>query len=49
MSTLTTGLPTRLLVLALIIAMASPLAACGRKGSPERPDDSEYPRNYPTQ
>ncbi len=36
-----------LLVLALIIAIASPLAACGRKGSPDRPDDSEYPRSYP--
>ncbi|NQU59361.1 MAG: lipoprotein [Rhodospirillales bacterium] len=37
----------RLIVLALIIAIALPLAACGRKGSPVRSDDSEYPRSYP--
>jgi predicted small lipoprotein YifL len=37
----------RLLVLALIIAIASPLAACGRKGAPDRPDNSKYPRSYP--
>lgn len=37
----------RLMLLALIIAIASPLAACGRKGSPEYPEDSEYPRSYP--
>jgi hypothetical protein len=44
-----TGLIARLVILALIIALASPLAACGRKNAPERPEDSEYPRNYPSQ
>jgi predicted small lipoprotein YifL len=38
-----------LMVLALILAIASPLAACGRKGSPDYPEDSKYPRNYPSQ
>ncbi len=44
-----TGLFVRLIVLALVIALASPLAACGRKSSPERPEDSDYPRNYPSE
>jgi len=43
----TTKLLTRLMVLALILAIASPLAACGRKGAPERPEGSKYPRSYP--
>lgn len=42
-------LSRRLVILALLIAIASPLAACGRKGSPERPEDSQYPRSYPSQ
>ena len=33
----------------LPISIASPLAACGRKSAPERPEDSEYPRRYPSQ
>ncbi|MBL6933288.1 MAG: hypothetical protein ISR45_10090 [Rhodospirillales bacterium] len=37
----------RLIVLALVIAIASPIAACGRKGSPDYPKDSKYPRSYP--
>ncbi|WP_096702638.1 lipoprotein [Magnetospirillum sp. 15-1] len=32
-----------ILVLALVIGVA----ACGRKGMPERPDDAVYPRDYP--
>ncbi len=36
-----------LLLLALVLILASPLAACGRKGALERPQDSEYPRQYP--
>ena len=39
----------RLLMLALIVAIASPLAACGRKSAPEHLEDSEYPRRYPSQ
>ncbi len=39
----------RLLVLALLIAIDSHLAACRRKGSPDRPEDSEYPHSYPSQ
>ena len=29
------------------LAMALPLSACGKKGSPHHPADSEYPRKYP--
>ena len=36
----------RLLVLALIIGITSPLVACGRKGSPAHPGDSEYLQSY---
>lgn len=39
----------RLVALAMIIAMAVPLAACGRKASPERPGDAGYPHNYPSE
>ncbi len=39
----------RLIMLALIIAIASPLAACGRKASPKHPEGSEYPGVYPNQ
>ncbi len=39
----------RLLALTLIVALASPLAACGRKGSPERTDETQYPRSYPAE
>lgn len=38
----------RLTVLALIALMfVAPLAACGKKGSPERPPGSDFPRMYP--
>ena len=39
-------IPRRLL---LALAFAVPLAACGRKGDPEPPDnaDPRYPRQYP--
>jgi len=43
-----TKLLQRALMLALVVAIALSSAACGRKGSPERPDDSEYPRSYPS-
>lgn len=37
------------LVLILAVALALPLAACGRKGPPEAPEGSDprYPRSYP--
>ncbi len=39
----------RFFVLLLVLAMASPLLACGRKSSPQPPPDNTYPRQYPTQ
>ena len=39
----------KLLVLVLVLAMAAPLGACGRKSSPQHPPDSEYPRQYPVE
>ncbi len=39
----------RWLVLMLALVMISPLAACGRKGPPELPKDSKYPRDYPSE
>ncbi len=38
----------RLILIVLVLAMAAPLGACGRKSSPALPPDSEYPRKYPT-
>jgi predicted small lipoprotein YifL len=37
------------LLLILALALALPLAACGRKGPPDPPDgvDPKYPRGYP--
>ncbi|MBL8806450.1 MAG: hypothetical protein JNN22_06360 [Rhodospirillales bacterium] len=36
-------------VLSVALALALPLAACGRKGPPEAPEgaDPKYPRTYP--
>jgi predicted small lipoprotein YifL len=39
----------RLLILALIVALTAPLAACGRKGAPVPLEGSEYPRKYPAE
>jgi predicted small lipoprotein YifL len=41
--------PRTPLVVVLALALALPLAACGRKGPPEPPDnaDPRYPRSYP--
>lgn len=44
-------MPMRKLILfALVAALAAPLAACGRKGPPEAPTgaDPSYPRAYPS-
>jgi len=40
---------TKIIVIVLALAVISPLAACGRKGPPESPQGSEYPRKYPTE
>ncbi|MDO8606980.1 MAG: hypothetical protein Q7R40_10620 [Phaeospirillum sp.] len=37
----------RLLILGVVVMMAASLAACGRKGNPEEPEDAIYPRTYP--
>jgi len=37
----------KLFILALIAALASPVAACGRKSKPETPKDATYPKTYP--
>ncbi len=39
----------RLLILALVVALATPLAACGSKAAPAPPEGSEYPRKYPAE
>lgn len=36
------------LILALVTVLAVPLSACGRKGKPEAPPGSDFPRTYPT-
>ncbi|MHA1597211.1 MAG: LPS translocon maturation chaperone LptM [Alphaproteobacteria bacterium] len=35
------------LIVALVLAMATPLGACGRKGAPEYPEGARYPQEYP--
>ncbi|MBI3506343.1 MAG: hypothetical protein HY059_16015 [Proteobacteria bacterium] len=42
--------PRKLILLAFVLALAAPLAACGRKGPPEAPPgaDEKYPRSYPS-
>jgi hypothetical protein len=44
------GCPTRRLMIACLLALAFPLAACGRKGDPEPPKDADpkAPRRFPT-
>ena len=39
----------RLILAALILALAAPLAACGKKGDPRPPsgDNAPFPRTYP--
>ena len=38
----------RMAILGLVLlAAAAMLQGCGRKGSPERPEGSEFPRDYP--
>lgn len=44
-----TDMIRKIVIVMLILALASPLAACGRKSSPEQPKGSDHPRAYPTQ
>ncbi|WP_404381398.1 hypothetical protein [Caenispirillum salinarum] len=38
----------RLAVVMLVVAtVAVPLAACGKRGANERPEDATWPRSYP--
>ncbi len=37
----------KLLLIVLVLAMAAPLGACGRKGHLDPPRDCNYPRHYP--
>lgn len=32
----------------LVLALAAPLAACGKKGKLDAPEGATYPRDYPT-
>lgn len=32
----------------LVVALAAPLAACGKRASNLPPEDSRYPRTYPS-
>jgi predicted small lipoprotein YifL len=36
------------LIVALVAALALSVGACGRKGKPEEPPGSTFPRTYPT-
>jgi len=42
---------TRSLAFALLLLLALPLAACGKKGAPEPPpgEKNTYPRTYPSE
>ncbi|MDP7097136.1 MAG: lipoprotein [Rhodospirillales bacterium] len=44
-----TDMIRKIVIVMLILALASSLAACGRKSSPEHPKGSDHPRTYPTQ
>ena len=39
--------PRTLVLAAVVVAVALPLSACGKKGSPNFPADSDYPNQYP--
>lgn len=38
----------KVMMAALAVAVALPLASCGRKGLPIPPEDAVYPRPYPS-
>ncbi len=37
-----------LVLLAVVVALAAPLAACGKRGANQAPDGSTFPRQYPS-
>ena len=37
-----------ILVIALVLGLAAPVTACGRKSVPQAPPETEYPRQYPS-
>ncbi|MCW8914406.1 MAG: lipoprotein [Magnetovibrio sp.] len=40
---------TRFLIVAVaLLVIAGSMTACGRKGDPEFPEGSSYPRDYPS-
>ena len=40
-------LPARAVLLLIVALSVVALPGCGRKGTPERPEGSEFPREYP--
>ncbi len=38
----------RIILIVLALAVALPIAGCGRRGALEAPEDSRYPREYPS-
>ena len=42
------GMIRKLVLLALVLAIAVPVAGCGRKGALDAPEGTEYPREYPS-
>ena len=38
----------KVILIILALAVALPAAGCGRKGKLEAPEDSRYPREYPS-
>jgi predicted small lipoprotein YifL len=37
-----------ILVIALVLCLAVPIAACGRKSAPQAPPETEYSRQHPS-
>lgn len=48
MRTTTPRAPRLLLLALLLVALTLPVAGCGRKGQPEPPPGSDFPRTYPS-
>ena len=47
--TRTSKMLRRAFIVSLGITFVAPLAGCGRKSVPDKPKDSKYPREYPSQ
>ncbi len=39
---------SKIILIVLALAVALPAAGCGRRGSLEKPEESTYPRTYPS-